>query len=103
MAKLFAQYWGFNGTYFPLGGIGGAPFVGKTGFGAFSGHVPDNGNVILLFGPHIGISKDGQLGKYLRNGQSCKSTACGTVIGAYRSCKKAKIVITIFMICSKYG
>ena len=36
MAKLFAQYWGFNGTYFPLGGIGGAPFVGKTGFGAFS-------------------------------------------------------------------
>ena len=33
-----ASYWG---ECFPMGGIGGAPFVGKTGFGAFSAHVPD--------------------------------------------------------------
>merc|ERR1719510_2924192 len=33
------------GHVFNLGGIGGIPFVGKTGFTAFSHHVPDDGNL----------------------------------------------------------
>lgn len=89
-ARLFTEHWGVNDEHFPLGGIGGAPYVGKTGFGAFSGHVPDGGNVMLLFGPHIGVSDAGELGKYLRHGQACKSTACGAVVGAYGACKAGK-------------
>ena len=53
LATLMADHWG---ECFPMGGIGGAPFVGKTGFGAFSHHVPDDGHIIILFGPHIAIS-----------------------------------------------
>ena len=71
----------------PMGGLGGAPFVGKTGFGAFSGHVPDNGNVVILFGPHIAISESGELGAYQRIGQREMSHACGAVLGAYEQCK----------------
>ena len=76
LATLMADHWG---ECFPMGGIGGAPFVGKTGFGAFSHHVPDDGHIIILFGPHIAISDEGELGKYLREGQVHESTACGAV------------------------
>jgi len=77
------SHWGQN---FPLGGISGAPFSGKTGFTAFSHHAPDHGNVIVLFGPHVGISADGEVGRFLREGQHRLSTACGAVVGAYHAC-----------------
>ena len=75
------------GDCFPMAGIGGAPFVGKTGFGAFSAHVPDDGTILILFGPHIAISEAGELGQYLRIGQTKHSTACGAALGAYAQCK----------------
>ena len=37
LSSLMIDHWG---EVFPMGGIGGVPFVGKTGFGAFSAHVP---------------------------------------------------------------
>eukprot|EP00931_Biecheleriopsis_adriatica_P047199 TRINITY_DN2717_c0_g3_i1.p1 TRINITY_DN2717_c0_g3~~TRINITY_DN2717_c0_g3_i1.p1 ORF type:complete len:692 (-),score=120.97 TRINITY_DN2717_c0_g3_i1:157-2232(-) len=80
---LMSQHWGES---FPMGGISGAPFVGKTGFRAFSSHVPDDGNIIILFGPHVGISAAGEIGCCLRLGQEENSTACGAVIAAYRAC-----------------
>jgi len=76
----------FYGKVFPLGGIGGAPYVGKTGFMAFSHHVPDDGNVVVVFGPHIGFTMDGKAGRFLREGQAAISTACGAVIAAYGQC-----------------
>jgi len=82
LADLLREYWG---EVFPLGGISGAPFVGKTGFKAFSHHVPDDGNVLVLFGPHVAVSEAGEVGKYLRPGQQNESTACGAVIGAYHA------------------
>ena len=39
LAALMAEHWGSSGDVFPMGGIGGAPYVGTTGFGAFSHHV----------------------------------------------------------------
>lgn len=88
LSYLMIDYWG---ECFPMGGIGGAPFVGRTGFGAFSAHVPENGNVLILFGPHIAISENGELGKYLRKGQGKESTACGAVLAAYDACKSGKV------------
>ena len=40
-----------------MGGLGGLPFTGKTGWGAFSHHVAPGGNIITLFAPHVGIDK----------------------------------------------
>jgi len=83
LPKLMSTYYGHS---FPLGGLGGVPFAGKTGFGAFSHHVPDNGNVVIVFGPHIGYSIDGEAGKFLRTGQASLSTACEAIIAAYNQC-----------------
>jgi hypothetical protein len=84
LSQLMTSYFG---NCFPMGGIGGAPYVGKTGFGAFSGHVPDDGHVVILFGPHLAISEDGELGMYLRDGQCKHTSACGAVLAAYNQCK----------------
>merc|ERR1719433_874293 len=85
LINYFRYHWGRSdhhwGDYFPLGGIGCLPFVGKTGFGAFSHHVPEDGNVLVLFGPHVGISKEGEVGKIERRGQPKASTSCGAIVG----------------------
>lgn len=76
-----------DGGVFNLGGLGGVPFVGKSGFGAFLSHVPTKGNVIILYGPHVGISNEGVVGKVERVGQANPSTSCGAGIGAYKAIK----------------
>ncbi len=72
------------GEVFHLGGLAGIPFTGKTGFAAFSQHVPDNdGNLFVLLAPHVGLSSSLQLGKYCRDGQGSKEgAACGAAVGA---------------------
>jgi len=83
LPSLLTQYYG---RAFWLGGIGGAPFAGKTGFAAFARSMPDDGNVVLLFGPHIGYSPLGEPGYFLRAGQANASACCGVINYAYRQC-----------------
>jgi hypothetical protein len=84
LAVYLQDYWG---EVFPMGGISGTPFTGVTGFAAFSSHVADEGNILVAFGPHVGISEEGEVGKIERNGQANISSACGAVIGAYNACR----------------
>lgn len=79
---LMRSRWGES---FTLGGLGGIPFAGKSGFGAYVHHVPENGNLFVLFAPHVGISADGSVGKLQRVGQKKPSTACGASIGAFKT------------------
>ena len=70
------------GECFPLGGLAGLPFTGKTGWGAFSSHCPTDGNIVVMFAPHVGVDCNGNIGKVTREGQSFASSACGAAIGA---------------------
>jgi hypothetical protein len=70
---------------FALGGLGGLPFVGKSGFGAYLHHVPDNGKLLIMFAPHVGIDAEGRVGGLQRVGQAKVSSACGAAIGAYKA------------------
>jgi hypothetical protein len=79
------HYWG---ECFYMGGLGGIPFIGKVGFGAFSHHVPHGGNLFILFAPHVGITPDGTIGKYARDGQDHHDSACGAAIGAFGKLKE---------------
>ena len=72
----------FEGV-FSLGGLAGIPFSGKTGFAAYASHVPDEGNIFVLFAPHVAISEEGNIGYYHRRGQTELTSACGAAIGAY--------------------
>ena len=80
VTSVFMPRWG---EIFPLGGLAGFPFTGKTGWAAFSSHCPEDGNIVILFAPHVGVDNTGCVGKVLREGQSHPSSACGAAIGAY--------------------
>ena len=85
ITALFQKRWG---EIFPLSGLGGLPFTGKTGWAAFSGHVADDGNIILVFAPHVGIDGKGKVGSINRKGQSKSTSACGAAIGALANLRK---------------
>ena len=70
---------------FNLGGLGGLPFVGISGMGAFTSHAPVDGKIFIVFGPHVGISNDGVVGKIERVGKKSVSGSCGAGIGAHKA------------------
>ncbi len=78
---------GHYGEHFIMGGLAGFPFTGITGFGALSHHVPDNGYLFILYGPHIGVSAVGELGKVKRPGMGERTASCGSLCGAYNYLK----------------
>jgi len=73
---------GVYGNNFNLGGLSGFPFAGITGFGAMAAHIPDDGFCLLVHGPHVGIDKNGQVGKVERQGIALVDTCCGSAIAA---------------------
>lgn len=67
---------------FKMGGLNGFPFAGATGMNAFAHHVPEDGAVIVFYAPHIGITKEGEIGSIHRIGQKSNSACCGAAQGA---------------------
>lgn len=53
--------------------------------GAFLSHTPTNGKVVIMYGPHVGISDDGQVGKVERLSKDKLSGSCGAGLGAYKA------------------
>lgn len=80
MSRHFAAHGPFR-----FGGISGIPFTGKTGFRAFASHIPDDGGAVIIFGPHIGISKNGNPGEILREGQAEHTACCGSLIAGLQN------------------
>lgn len=76
---------------FHIGGLAGIPFTGISGLNAFSHHVPENGTMALLVGPHIGYSKEKGWGYVLRPGQHEASSCCGALVGTLSSFEKGEI------------
>ncbi len=68
-----------QGTFI-MGGLAGYPFVGEIGITAFSDHIPDGGAALFIFGPHIGISRTGEIGKIKRVGQQRHTNTCGALM-----------------------
>ena len=70
------------GNNFNLGGLSGFPFAGNTGFGAMAAHIPDDGSCLIIHGPHVGVAKDGTVGKVERVGIALVDNCCGSAIAA---------------------
>ena len=81
---LEESLYGYFGPRFVLGGLAGFPFGGITAFNAMLSHIPDNGSCLVVYGPHVGVSADGQMGKMNRRSKSQLSTCCGSAIAASR-------------------
>jgi len=65
ITSLMTKRWG---EIFPLAGLAGFPFTGKTGWGAFSAHVPKDGHILVLYAPHVGVDSNGKVGSITRDG-----------------------------------
>jgi len=72
----------FNVLFGPfiMGGLGGLAFVGQTGMAAFAHHIPDGGSAFIFYGPHIGITLEGDLGKMYRPRQEKTGNSCGALM-----------------------
>lgn len=79
LEETFLKYYG---NHFAMGGLAGFPFSGVTGFGAMASHIPDNGNCLLVYGPHVGVDSDGLVGKVNRRGKAKSGTCCGSAVAA---------------------
>ncbi|MEM1323147.1 MAG: hypothetical protein AAGG75_22975 [Bacteroidota bacterium] len=72
----------FNVLFGPfiMGGLGGLPFAGRTGMTAFAHHIPDEGSAFIFYGPHIGVTLEGNLGKMYRPRQEQAGNSCGALM-----------------------
>jgi hypothetical protein len=77
---------------FRLGGLDGFPHAGITGMGAFAGHVPDEGAVVIYHAPHVGVARDGTLGVILREGQHERTGCCGAARAALARLRAGTLV-----------
>lgn len=81
---------------FTMGGLGGLPYSGLTGMVAFAHHIPDGGDAFIFYGPHIGISDEGELGKMRRLGQAKLTNSCGALmLGLERLQQKNEVYVPI--------
>jgi len=87
-SDLFDMMGNRFGEVFHLGGLAGVPFTGAAGFNAFNHHVPKDGNIFVVYAPHVGITEQGVVGKVHRPGQDHATSACGASVGAYNFLKK---------------
>ena len=77
MTDLLYQHFGRE---FHLGGLSGIPFVGTTGFGAYTHHVSmmEHGHCFVLLATHVGLSATKRLGHIT-------TTATGSINGSSKS------------------
>jgi len=81
----------FNNSFgqaFYLGGLGGIPYTGKTGMGAYASHVPADGASFIFFGPHVGIHSDGTIGIIQREHQHESTYSCGALLSVLERMQK---------------
>jgi len=87
LEKEFAKKYGDN---FSMGGLAGFPFCGKTSFGAMAHHIPQDGSCLIVYGPHVGIDSEGNIGKVNRRGRPGSGACCGSATAAAAYVKGVK-------------
>lgn len=70
------------GEHFSMGGLAGFAFGGVTGFGAMAHHIPDGGSCLVVYGPHVGVDSQGNVGTVERRGRAKGGACCGSAAAA---------------------
>lgn len=83
LSTVLEEYLSKHGGIYVLGGIGGLQMQGVQGMKEFLSHCPRGGRVFLLFGPNVGISDNGTIGKIERLGQKRLSECCEPGLTTY--------------------
>jgi len=80
--ELEKDFRGTYGDHFSMGGLAGFAFGGVTSFGAMAHHIPSGGSCLVIYGPHVGIDTNGQVGKINRRGRDTSGACCGSATAA---------------------
>jgi len=67
---------------FNMGGLAGFPFGGAVAFGAMAAHIPDGGDTLVVYGPHVGVDSNGNAGTVERRGRVSGGSCCGSAVAA---------------------
>jgi hypothetical protein len=67
---------------FTMGGLSGFPFGGVTAFTSMAAHIPDDGSCLVVFGPHVGVNSEGEVGTVERRGRAEGGACCGSAFAA---------------------
>ena len=67
-------------TNYSLGGMAGCPFGGTTSFRKLKSHIPDGGNAVIVYGTHVGIGTQGQVGSVERKQKEEGDLCCRSAI-----------------------
>ena len=78
------------GQNFSIGGIAGFSFGGAMAFGAMCKHIPTDGQVVIVYGPHVGIDYDGLIGKVNRRGHKGSGSCCNSAKASLAYVKAVK-------------
>jgi len=79
LEKDFSKHYTDN---FSMGGLAGFAFGGVTSFGAMAHHIPDGGSCLVVYGPHVGVDKEGNVGVVNRRGRAAPGACCGSACAA---------------------
>eukprot|EP00547_Thalassionema_nitzschioides_P007332 CAMPEP_0194210510 /NCGR_PEP_ID=MMETSP0156-20130528/8635_1 /TAXON_ID=33649 /ORGANISM="Thalassionema nitzschioides, Strain L26-B" /LENGTH=435 /DNA_ID=CAMNT_0038937867 /DNA_START=132 /DNA_END=1439 /DNA_ORIENTATION=- len=79
LEREFVEHYG---EHFSMGGLAGFPFGGITSFNAMAHHIPDGGSSLLVYGPHVGIDRAGNVGTVERRGRLKSGACCGSANAA---------------------
>lgn len=80
--ELDRDFGKFYGEHFSMGGLAGFAFGGVTSFGAMAHHIPTGGDCLIVYGPHVGVDADGNVGKINRRGRESSGACCGSGVAA---------------------
>jgi hypothetical protein len=80
--QLDSDFGKIYGEHFSMGGLAGFAFGGVTSFGAMAHHIPTGGDCLIVYGPHVGVDSDGNVGKINRRGRKGSGACCGSGVAA---------------------
>ena len=75
LTKIYSSKSNYNPN-FNMGGLSGFAHGGVTSFVAMAGHIPNGGNVVIVYGPHVGVDREGKVGRVNRRGRPDASNVC---------------------------
>jgi len=81
LEKIFANHYQDN---YSMGGLTGFPFGGIQSFKEMAQHIPNEGSCLIVYGPHVGIDKDGNVSSVNPRGRGMLGACCESAIAALK-------------------
>jgi len=87
LERMLSNHYSRN---FSMGGLAGFPFGGVASFKEMAQHIPDGGSSLIIYGPHVGIDKEGNISVHNPHGKAMIGACCESAISALEHVRAVK-------------